>query len=290
MKKEFHINVSTGDKTIVDSLSEHTPFSKQAIKKIMSKGAVWLEDKKGIHRVRRANKAAQKNNIIHCYYNEKILEEIPPQPSLLMDEGEYSVWYKPSSMLSQGSKWGDHCTINRWIEQNYHFKSNLSKNNSQRNCFIVHRLDKATSGIMLIAHSKTKTAELATLFEKRLVEKRYHAIVKGKFTLPDNGKHLLIEKAIDGKPAITIIRHADYHPHKNLSLLDVEIKTGRKHQIRIHLSEYGYPIIGDRLYGDQEHVSESHDLQLRAYLLKLLDDKQNNTKCYQLSQDKQLQL
>ncbi|MGH1485896.1 MAG: pseudouridine synthase family protein [Cellvibrionaceae bacterium] len=276
MKQEFHINVVTDKTSVVNCLAEETNFSKQKIKQIMNKGAVWLENHQGVHRIRRANKQANKDAIIHCYYNEKLLEQIPPSPKLIADELDYSVWFKPSGILCQGSKWGDHCTINRWIEQNFHFSQN-----SQRNCFIVHRLDKATSGLMLVAHTKSKAAELASLFKKRWLEKYYHAVVSGRFT----ENEILLDNPIDNKAAKTWARCISFNEEKNQSLLDVKIDTGRKHQIRIHLSQYGYPIIGDRLYGK----TTDDDILLRAYSLTLFfDESKTQVKHYQLPEQQNL--
>ena len=280
MKREFHITVTSDDTHIVDLLAKASAFSKQHIKKIMQQGAVWLEDNLGVHRVRRADKTANTGHIVHCYYHDDVFKQIPPEPSLIADEQDYSVWHKPSGMLSQGSKWGDHCAIHRWIEQHYTFADG-----TQRPCFIVHRLDKAASGLIIIAHKKKLAKAIAALFEERTIDKHYYAKVGGEFPIKFNQhldqepepKPILIESHIDGKLSKTFVQRIDYNAEKNQSLLDIKIATGRKHQIRIHLSRYGYPIIGDRLYGIE---NDSIDLQLLSYKLQFVSPVDNTNKVY----------
>ncbi len=280
MKEEFHILID--DKIPKDSkattiIAEHTKLSKQAIKQAMKKGALWIEDSKGVRRLRRADTIPPSNSKLHLYYDNDILELAPPEPTLISDEIDYSVWSKPSGMLSQGSKWGDHCTINRWIEVNTPFETQ-----KQRNCFIVNRLDRAAKGLMLIAHKKNVAAKLARLFEKREISKRYHVIVEGEFPKMDQ----IMDSNIDGKNAYSLARLISYYPDKNRSLLEVAIKTGRKHQIRIHLSRAGYPVVGDRLHGkaiiDDKNKEE---LMLCSYSLEFTCPITNKKKEYIIPKD-----
>ena len=83
----------------------------------MQKGAVWLTDHKGTHRFRRQGKKLPRDTTLHFYYDPHILKSTVDDAVLVADEVEYSVWYKPRGMLSQGSKWSDHCAINRWVEK-----------------------------------------------------------------------------------------------------------------------------------------------------------------------------
>jgi tRNA pseudouridine32 synthase/23S rRNA pseudouridine746 synthase len=127
---------------------------------------------------------------------------------------------------------------------------------------IVHRLDRAACGLIVIAHSKKMTQDLSDLFKQRSIEKKYRAIVCGEF--PNHADPITINSEIDGRHACSKVSLLEYCSEKHLSLLEVHIETGRKHQIRRHLSEHGFPIQGDRLYGGGDSV----DLQLAAVSLK----------------------
>ncbi|MCW8943383.1 MAG: RluA family pseudouridine synthase [Sedimenticola sp.] len=253
-KQEHHIDISEAGKTALDWLAAHTVLSKQRIKQTMDKGAVWLTHGKYTQRLRRAKRVLPEGDTLHLYYDETVLLQQPPEPQLIADEGDYSVWYKPCGMLSQGSKWSDHCTINRWVEK--HLKP-------QRPAFIVHRLDRAATGLILIAHSKQATQGLTACFEKRELDKRYRAIVRGDCSKRQQPE--TIDAEIDGRWARSNIQCLEYHAEMNRSLLEIQIESGRKHQIRRHLSGIGFPIEGDRLYGIGD---EKKDLQLTACSLK----------------------
>jgi tRNA pseudouridine32 synthase/23S rRNA pseudouridine746 synthase len=222
----------------------------------MQLGAVWLTRGQYTQRLRRASKPLLVGDEVHLYYDEKVLKQTPAPAQLIADEGQYSVWFKPFGMLSQGSKWGDHCSIARWVEQQLQ---------PQRPAFIVHRLDRAASGLILIAHGKGSATQLAELFQQRAVEKRYRLLVAGKF--PSKPSPYLIEKALDERAAISRVSRLQYAPETKQSLLEVSIETGRKHQIRRHLSAMGFPVVGDRLYGSQEQIQ---DLQLSACYLEFV--------------------
>lgn len=282
MKFEQHIHVdadaaseSGASRKIVDLILSETGLAKPKIKQAMNKGAVWLTSGNGTRRARRADKTAQPGETIHLYYDDHILDQQPEPAELISDEGDYSIWYKPYGMFCQGSKWGDQCTINRWVE---------TRHQPQKPAFIVHRLDRAASGLLVIAHKKKTATYFSELFQGRNIEKQYQAIVIGEFS-----KKLIVDSAVDGKPAYTEAVRVKYDARKNHSLLNVEIKTGRKHQIRRHLSEAGFPIVGDRLYGsDQSAVSA--DLALRSCFLSFMCPQQKAIKKFVLPNSLRLML
>jgi len=252
---EKHIEVND-TLTALACLSEYTELSKQQIKKIMQNGAVWLESKYGIKRIRRAKKTLNQGEILHVYYDASIQDSKPPEARLISDEGDYSVWNKPCGMYSQGTKWGDHCSIYRWSEQNLL---------SQRPAFIVHRLDKAANGLIIIAHKKKTAARFSKMFELHEINKKYKAVVEG--LLEDIKLPYEINNELDGKKSISEILTTSLDKNKDQTLVEIKIKTGRKHQIRRHLSELGYPIVGDRLYGAKNIVS---NLQLSSVELEFM--------------------
>jgi tRNA pseudouridine32 synthase/23S rRNA pseudouridine746 synthase len=248
---ELHLKVDDEGANALDLLSAESGFSKQKIKTIMQKGAVWLSRGKSTQRLRRVKKSLQQGDELHCYYDGKVLTQAASSAELLLDASGYSVWLKPSGMLSQGSKWGDHTTIVRWAETTL-----------DRVAYQVHRLDRATSGLIMVAHSKKMARALTGMFEQRKIKKSYQAIVSGHF--PE--EVTTYNSPIDGRSAISHVQRLGYDDAKNSSLVAVNIETGRKHQIRRHLSEAGFPIIGDRLYSESSEGVQS-DLQLMAVSL-----------------------
>lgn len=253
---EKHLKIESDSIPVVDLLAEATGFSKQCMKHAMKKGAVWVTlasgSEKNAQRLRRAKKTLQVGDTLHLYYDEKILAEEPPIPELIADEGAYSVWFKPYGLRSQGSKWSDHCTIYRWVETHLE---------PQRPAFSVHRLDRAATGLMIVAHKKSTAVEFSRMFAKREIEKRYRVVVQGKF--PETPEPFTMTQPIDEREATSHATLLEYDEVKDRSLLEVSIESGRKHQIRRHLAEAGYPVVGDRLYGNASG-EESEDLQLTA--------------------------
>ncbi|WP_421868788.1 pseudouridine synthase family protein [Motiliproteus sp.] len=236
-------------------------LSRSELKGAMRKGAVWLaRGKSQPQRLRRASKVLTPQDRLFLYYDQVVLDQKPQEPSLVADQGNYSVWNKPCGMLCQGSKYGDHTTLYRWAE---------TQLQPERPAFIVHRLDRATRGLVLLAHSKQQARVLTALFEQRQVEKVYRAIVQG--CAPE--QPLRCQELIDDRAAISNIRRLAFDPKHNLSLVEVGLETGRKHQIRIHLSGLGLPILGDRLYGNG--VAGGVDLQLQCFRLAFYDSVQS---------------
>lgn len=143
---------------------------------------------------------------------------------------------------------------------------------------IVHRLDKETSGIILVAKTEDSFIELLRQFREREVEKTYTALVHGKMTpvegeisvpvgrLPWNRKRFGI--VAGGRDATTEYKVLNYYNMKNepLTLLNLKPKTGRTHQIRVHLKYLNKPIFADELYGGRKVSREDRKLLSRQFL------------------------
>ena len=261
-------DITVPKQTAINALEEACQtlgeFSRAELKQFFTKGAVWLTSNgQKPQRMRRVKKALKQGDRIEFYYNPDVLSAHVTAPTLILDNVQYSVWFKPRGMLSQGSKWGDHTALYRWVEMHYR-----ADNESQsRQAWLVHRLDRATAGLQLLAHSKKMAQTLTHLFESRQIQKRYQAIVHGHFP----SEQQTFKNPIDERSATTHAQLLHYDASHNLSLLEVEIETGRKHQIRKHLSQANYPILGDRMYGDENldnaTNTERPNLQLTAYYL-----------------------
>jgi tRNA pseudouridine32 synthase/23S rRNA pseudouridine746 synthase len=226
-------------KTAVEFLAAHSDVSKVRIKDAMNKGAVWLKKARGKqYRIRRATTALKAGDQLALYYDEKLLAIKPPTAECISAQKRYSVWFKPAGLMTQGTGYGDHCSLLRAVA--LFFKS-------KRRVFLIHRLDREASGIVLVAHDQGAAAKLSRLFQNRAIVKHYRAEVRGN--LAQHKSAGSIQVPLDGKEAITEYRVVKYDPPSNTTQVDVVIRTGRKHQIRRHFEMIGFPVMGDPRYG-----------------------------------------
>lgn len=123
---------------------------------------------------------------------------------------------------------------------------------------IVHRLDKDTSGVMVVARTEQALKALSKQFKDRMVQKKYLALVAGVIKKGSGrietaiGRHVKERKKISvhtASPREAITLFTVKERFANATLVEVEIKTGRTHQIRVHLAHLGFPVLGDRVYG-----------------------------------------
>ncbi len=252
-----------------DLLVLETGLSKQKIKKAMQQGAVWLSHGKTNKRLRQGNSLLKIGAKLDIYYDENLLSAKPPEPVLIKDEDAYSIWYKPCGLLSQGSLWGDSHAINRYAELQL---------KPQRPVLLIHRLDREACGLMLLAHNKKMAGLLSQLFQDRKVTKHYRAFIQGNIGLDK----ITLDKKLDGKAALTTVEPLYYDAENNRSLLSINIETGRKHQIRRHLADYGFPVLGDALYGDKKKSANTENLQLLSVYLAFVCPMKKKMKIFSL--------
>lgn len=256
------------DERAIDVLAQLAPeLSKQQLKQAFQKGAVWwkLGNRKAQKRLRRVTQELRAGDTLSLYYDSDLLAKTVEPAQLIADEKQYSIWNKPAGMLAQGTLYGDHCSLLAFAEQNLQ---------PRRPCFLVHRLDSAASGLMLIAHSERAAAAFSKLFQDRKLTKRYRVIVEGYVDVSLK----TINDKLDGKEAITHLESIAHWPN-NRSELVVRIETGRKHQIRRHLAALGHPVVGDAEYGSR---LRNEALQLTATELAFVCPLRKQARQYQL--------
>ena len=151
---------------------------------------------------------------------------------------------------------------------------------------VVHRLDMATSGLMLLARSREVQRSLSIAFAAREVHKRYVAVVQGRLHMPTQtedgwavidlpialdwpSRPLRVINHLSGKPSTTRWQVVAYDPVTDTTRLLLEPVTGRSHQLRVHLQALGHPILGDALYAPAEIQAASPRLLLHAQRLRL---------------------
>jgi tRNA pseudouridine32 synthase/23S rRNA pseudouridine746 synthase len=218
-------------------LADCTGLSKGRIKDAMLKGAVWLSKEGGKRRrLRRATASLGIGDTLEMHFDHALLAIKPMEARCIDDRRRYSVWFKPAGLMAQGTDYGDHCALLRQVE--FHFRP-------QRQVFLVHRLDRETEGLMVVAHDRQAAARLSALFHNNGVGKRYRVQVRGTMR---EGKGV-IDLPLDGKRALTRYTATDYDQASDVTTLDVLIETGRLHQIRRHFASIGHPVMGDPKYG-----------------------------------------
>lgn len=200
----------------------------------------------------------------------EIREKIAKNIDIIYEDKDIIVINKPSGLLTVATEKEKNKTA-------YHLVMEyLKKKNKNNRIFIIHRLDKDTSGIIMFA----KNERAKHLYQDNwndIVKKRcYYAVIAGKMEskegtiksyLKENGNMVYSVKDRSGKLAIT--EYKVLKERKNISLLDINLKTGRKNQIRVHMKENKTPILGDLKYGEKSKLINR--LALHAYKLELVN-------------------
>lgn len=246
----FKKSVRDGDSLVlIDFLAFHSNLSKSVLKKVLNNGGVWVRLFKNTRllRNRRATQEINLESLVEFYYDPKLTAMEIPEAKEVFKSREWGLWYKPQGLLSQGTEFGDHCSILRQIEK------------AKNKAWLVHRLDREASGLMLFAYTKNAARLFSELWQKHEVRKIYKVEVVG--VIAKSGE---INLELDGKTARTTYTILETGAHT--SKLLVEIHTGRLHQIRRHLEMIGHPVLGDPQYG----VGNKNTAGLRLMAFQLI--------------------
>jgi tRNA pseudouridine32 synthase/23S rRNA pseudouridine746 synthase len=243
-------------RTACGILAEGTGLSRLRVKDAMQKGAVWLTRAgSGERRLRRAQTVPQPGDGLAIHYDTKLLARTPPAAECRHDAVRFSVWFKPAGLMTQGSRYGDHCSLLRQAEVFLR---------PERQAFLVHRLDREAAGLVIIAHDRQAAGALSRMFSERTVIKRYRVELRGRAG-PESSTGR-IDLPLDGRAATTEYSVTRYDPTTNTSLVDAVMRTGRQHQLRRHFAMVGLPVLGDPRYG--ENNKNTDGLKLTAWGLE----------------------
>lgn len=207
-------------------------------------------------------------------------ENIPLE--IVWEDENMLVVNKPSGMLTHPTELEKNNTLVNALL--YKYGENLSDLNGYFRRGIVHRLDRNTSGLLMIAKNNEAHEFLVNQIKDRLIEKKYLTIAKGVFK-DDSGiinfpigrnPHQPHKMAVveDGKPSLT--EYKALERFKDATYLEIDLKTGRTHQIRVHLSYINHPILNDSLYGGGGFKVKTQEQILQAYKLKFTKPKTND--------------
>lgn len=234
--------------------------SKNTIKALLKNGQVFVNSKK----------QTQYDFLLHKNDQVKIqmryIDTIPC-PILYEDESLIAI-DKPFGLLTIATDKEKDKTAYQFI-RNY-------LNKKHEKVFIIHRLDRDTSGILLFAKNEKMKIMLQKHWNDITLKRGYMAIIEGAFKPSDGTIRSYLQEhgtmvhstknMLDGKLAIT--RYKTFIKNEQFSLLEIFLETGRKNQIRVHMSEAGHPIIGDKKYGTTKDPLQR--LGLHAHVLEFI--------------------
>ena len=265
--QEFHFEISEEEELLKFLLRILTKKSMFNIKRLLANKQV-LVDKKITTQFNYLLKPSQTVDIT----NEKIPEEKQYRGLTIVFEDQHLIIIeKHAGLLSIA-------TDNKKDKTAYSMLSeHVKMQNPKNKIFVVHRLDRETSGLMMFAKNETIKMQLQENWQKTISERSYLAVIEGKMKEPEGTiMSYLRESSVfkvhssqnpnNGEKAIThysTIKSTNYY-----SLLKVNLETGKKNQIRVHLQDTGHPIIGDMKYGS--NVNPIGRLGLHAWVLSFV--------------------
>ena len=237
------------EEELLTYLKEHISGSKNNIKSLLTNELISVNGKT----VTKYNYLLKVNDRISI--GAKKINSFLGKVKIIYEDKDFLVVDKPSGMLTVATEEDKESNNNLYqVLSNY-----VKKKNSNAKVYIVHRLDKDTSGVILFA----KNEKLKNILQDKwndIATRIYYAVVYGKTkekevlkTYLKEDKNLITYVSDEGKLAITEYERVKYN--ENYSLLKINIKTGRRNQIRVQLKEINHPIVGDSKYykKDKEH-------------------------------------
>ena len=252
-------------------LSENTLYSRELITKMIKDGFVLVNGFK----IKPSYKVNEKDEIIIDESYVKSQDIIPNKMPLniLYEDKDIMVIDKPSGLVVHP---GNGNTDNTLVNGLMYYTKELSNIGGEERVGIVHRLDKDTSGLMIIAKTNKAHEILSNDFKEKRVYKEYYALLIGNFpsdtALIDapigrdkNNFNKMCIRA-DGKSARTHLKVVKRY--KNYTLVSLVLETGRTHQIRVHMAEIGYPIVGDYVYSNGKNPFGVEGQMLHAKFLE----------------------
>ncbi|MFD1928425.1 RluA family pseudouridine synthase [Sporosarcina siberiensis] len=245
--------------------------SRNSVKSILTRGQVTINGEM----IKQHNHLLEIGDKVEILSNQ-VAESISKIEgvTILHEDDDIIVINKNAGILSVASEREKEFTAYRQITEY------VKRLNPKNRIFVVHRLDKATSGIMLFAKSEKVQQALQNTWSDTVKERMYTALVEGNIKktegtisswLTENSSFKVYSSPVDNGGQHAITHYKKIQSNKNFSLLEVQLETGRKNQIRVHLEEIGHPVAGDKKYGSTGNPLRR--LGLHATALSLIHPK-----------------
>lgn len=269
----IYIDENDENKRLDSYLSEITPdLSRSKIQNFIKSGNVKINDS-----IKKPSYILKENDKIDFEIPEEEKLEIKPQNipiEIVYEDENMLVVNKPSGMLTHPTTIErENTLVNALL---YKFNNNLSDINGEFRRGILHRLDRNTSGLLMIAKNNKAHEFLAEQIKNHTITKKYRAIVKGvikedEFEINSpigrnpNQPHKMMTRE-DGKPSRTIVKVIERF--KEYTYIELTLITGRTHQIRVHMKSINHPVYNDTLYGAGQGKVKTDEQVLQSYYLR----------------------
>ena len=269
----IYIDENDENKRLDSYLSEITPdLSRSKIQNFIKSGNVKINDS-----IKKTSYILKENDKIDFEIPEEEKLEIKPQDipiEIVYEDENMLVVNKPSGMLTHPTTIErENTLVNALL---YKFNNNLSDINGEFRRGILHRLDRNTSGLLMIAKNNKAHEFLAEQIKNHTITKKYRAIVKGvikedEFEINSpigrnpNQPHKMMTRD-DGKPSRTIVKVLERF--KEYTYIELTLITGRTHQIRVHMKSINHPVYNDTLYGTGQGKVKTDEQVLQSYYLR----------------------
>lgn len=268
----IYIDENDENKRLDCFLSEiNSDFSRSKIQSFIKSGNVKINET-----IKKPSYSLKENDKIEFDLPEQENITISPQNiplDIIYEDENMLVVNKPSSMLTHPTTTEHENTLVNALL--YKYGENLSDINGEFRRGILHRLDRNTSGLLMIAKNNKTHEFLADKIKNHQITKKYRAIVKGVISIDEfginepigrnpNQPHKMMVRQ-DGKPSKTIVKVIERY--KEHTYIELTLITGRTHQIRVHMSHIKHPIYNDTLYGSRQGKVKTDEQVLQSYFI-----------------------
>lgn len=265
-EKESRYTVEQPSELMKFLIGAMTHKSRNAIKSILVRGQVSVNQ----HETTQYNHPLQIGDTVTVEWNKMLAEDKPLGLQIIHEDGDIIVIHKEAGLLSiAGGKENDLTAHKQLMEY-------VQKSDKKNRVFIVHRLDRDTSGVMVFARHEKAKLTLQNNWQDAVLERSYIGLVEKQVKktegtieswLKESKTLMMYSSPTPNGGQHTITDYKVLEATRDYSLLEIHLQTGRKNQIRVHMQDIGHPIVGDKKYGSK--IDPLNRLGLHAQILEI---------------------